>query len=81
MTRRRRLVALGTALAVLLALLPAALAPAQGKALEDLMMELNIAPFEPQAAPPLSVVTLDGVRVSLAEVKGQAVLVYFWATW
>lgn len=81
MTRRRRLVALGPALAVLLALLPAALAPAQGKALEDLMMDLNIAPFEPQAAPPLTVTTLDGVRVSLAQVKGQAVLVYFWATW
>ena len=81
MARRRRLVTLGTALAVLLAVLPVTLAPAQGRALEDLMMELNIAPFEPQTAPPLTVTTLDGVRVSLADIKGQAVLVYFWATW
>ena len=72
---------LATALAVLLMVLPPTLALAQGKALEDLMIDLNIAPFEPQAAPPLSVVTLDGVRVSLADIKGQAVLVYFWATW
>jgi cytochrome oxidase Cu insertion factor (SCO1/SenC/PrrC family) len=54
---------------------------AQGKSLEDLMMDLNIAPLEPQAAPTLSVTTIDGGRQTLADLKGQAVLVYFMATW
>ena len=62
------------------ALLPATL-PAQSRSLDDLMMDLNIAPLEPQAAPALTVTTMDGGRLSLAELKGQAVLVYFMATW
>jgi hypothetical protein len=49
--------------------------------LDDLMMAMNIAPFDAQPPPPLAVTTLDGGRVSLAEVKGRAALVYFWATW
>jgi len=32
-------------------------------------------------APPVSLVTLDGVEISTAELKGQVVLVTFWATW
>lgn len=52
------------------------------KRLDELMMDLNIAPLEPVAAPALTVTTLEGGgRVSLADVKGRAVLVYFWATW
>ncbi len=62
-------------------LAPASVAPAQAKGLDDLMMDVNIAPLDPQAPPPLSVTTLDGVRVSLADIKSQPVIVYFWATW
>jgi cytochrome oxidase Cu insertion factor (SCO1/SenC/PrrC family) len=60
---------------------PALVASAQAKRLDDLMMDVNIAPLDPQAPPPLSVTTLEGVRVSLADIKKQPVLVYFWATW
>ena len=80
MTRRRRL-ALGiVALAVALAATLPAFA-AQSKNLDDLMMDLNIAPLEPQAPPPFSVATLEGGQITLGDVKGRAVLVYFWATW
>ena len=55
---------------------------AEPKQLDDLMMDLNIAPLEPVAAPALVVSTVEGGgRVSLAEMKGRAVLIYFWATW
>jgi hypothetical protein len=54
---------------------------AQSKVLEDRMIDLNITPIEPLAPPPLDVVTTTGARVSLRDVKGQAALVYFWATW
>jgi cytochrome oxidase Cu insertion factor (SCO1/SenC/PrrC family) len=55
--------------------------PAQPKILEDRMIDLEVTPLDPAAPPPLDVVTTTGVRVSLADVKGQAALVYFWATW
>ena len=81
MTHLRRL-ALGV---VALALAAGALTPAapraQGKALEDLMMDLSVTPLEAQPAPPLTVTTLEGDRLSLADMKGQAVLLYFMATW
>ena len=32
-------------------------------------------------APPFSITTTDGQRVSLDELKGKAVLIDFWATW
>ncbi len=32
-------------------------------------------------APPFSITTMDGQRVSLDELKGKAVLIDFWATW
>ena len=54
---------------------------AQSKVLEDRMLDLNITPIEPLVPPPLDVVTTTGARVSLREIKGQAALVYFWATW
>jgi hypothetical protein len=55
--------------------------PAVAGPLEDRMMDLNIVPLEPQAPPPLVATTLDGGRVTLADVRGKAALVYFWATW
>ena len=84
MNSLRRLV-LGVAVVGLavggLCLAPASVAPAQGKGLDDLMMDLSIAPLDPKTPPALVVTTVDGVRVSLADIKSQAVLVYFWATW
>ena len=69
------------ALALALAILLLHGASAAAPRLDELMAELNVAPIEPQAAPAFSVTTLDGGRVSLADVKGRAVLVYFWASW
>ena len=54
---------------------------AAANALEDRMMDLNIAPLEPATPPALVATTLDGARVTLADVRGKAVLIYFWATW
>jgi cytochrome oxidase Cu insertion factor (SCO1/SenC/PrrC family) len=75
MTLRRSLVPV----LLLLALVGAAFAA--GNVLEDRMMDLTIAPLEPQAPPALTVTTVDGVRLTLADARGKAVLVYFWATW
>lgn len=66
---------------VVIFLVLAGASPAAASALEDRMMDLNITPLEPQAPPALAVTTLDGGRVTLADVRGKAVLVYFWATW
>ena len=78
MTPWRTLAALA---AVLVVLIGPAGSPAQPKVLEDRMMDLNVTPTDPLASPPLEVVTTTGVRVSLSDVKGQAALFYFWATW
>jgi cytochrome oxidase Cu insertion factor (SCO1/SenC/PrrC family) len=78
MTRLRALAI--AAWAVAFALVPTG-PSAQSKGLDDLMMDLNIAPLDAQAPPAFSVTTLEGRRVALADVKGQAALVYFWATW
>ena len=72
-------------LALFVAVLALVVSPAgsaaQAKALDDQMMDLNIAPLEPHAPPAFTVTTLEGGRVTLGDVKGHAVLVYFWATW
>jgi cytochrome oxidase Cu insertion factor (SCO1/SenC/PrrC family) len=84
MTRVRRL-ALGVAALGLLAgalwLGLGAVPSAQAKVLDDLMMDLNITPVDAQTPAAFTVTTLDGDRLTLADVKGRAVLVYFWATW
>jgi hypothetical protein len=79
MTFIRRFLAAG--LTVALALVPAAPASTQPRVLDDLMMELNIAPLTPYTPPALDVTTLTGAPISLASIKNQAVLIYFWATW
>lgn len=73
--------ALAVATVVALALAGPAPGPAQPKVLEDRMLDLEVTPIEPVAPPPLDVVTTTGVRVALGDVKGQAALIYFWATW
>ena len=56
-------------------------APASARRVDDLMMDMQVTPLDPQPAPSLSVTTLDGASVSLTDLRGQVVLVYFWATW
>jgi cytochrome oxidase Cu insertion factor (SCO1/SenC/PrrC family) len=68
------------ALAALFLLSPAGGAAA-GDSLADLAMDLRLNPGDGQPAPPFTLPALDGQRVSLAELKGQVVLLYFWATW
>ena len=68
-------------LVIVAALLTAASSTAAPSAVDDLMIDMEITPLEPQAPPPLTVMTLDGGPVKLADVRGHVVLVYFWATW
>jgi cytochrome oxidase Cu insertion factor (SCO1/SenC/PrrC family) len=77
MTRRLLL----SLVALALAMVPPATLARAASPLDDLMMDLNIAPLAPAAAPALTVTTEGGSRVSLADMKGRAVLIYFWATW
>jgi cytochrome oxidase Cu insertion factor (SCO1/SenC/PrrC family) len=74
----RRLRPLGLAV-VLVGL--ATLTSAAPSSLDDLMMDMRITPLDPQSPPPFVVTRLDGGPLKLGDVRGQAVLVYFWATW
>jgi hypothetical protein len=58
----------------------AAEAAAPHESLEDLLMDLQVIPMDNVRLRPLTLETLDGRRVALAETKGPALL-YFWATW
>lgn len=58
-----------------LALLPAA---AADDALDDLLSALQIAPFGDQRPSPFALDSLDGRKVTLADVRGRAALLYFW---
>jgi cytochrome oxidase Cu insertion factor (SCO1/SenC/PrrC family) len=75
MTRIRSLVL------AIVTLATAAASTAAPAAVDDLMMDMRITPIDAQAPPPLTVTTLDGGRVTLADMRGHVVLVYFWATW
>jgi thiol-disulfide isomerase/thioredoxin len=64
------------------ALLAAAAArAAEDRRLAELPEGREQHPFVGQPAPGLAVTTLDGDRVSLADLRGRVVLVDFWATW
>ena len=66
---------------VMLVLIASVVAVAAGPRVDELMMDMQITPIDAVKAPPLSVTTLDGARVTLADMRGHVVLVYFWATW
>ena len=69
-----------TSLALLFAGL--SLAPASVTAdLPALMQEFRVTPIGLEPAPAFSLKTLDGRTVALADHRGRAVLLYFWATW
>ena len=68
-----------TALALLIILGSIASAPAA--TLDDLLFDLQFVPLDGRPAPPFTLSTLDGKDVSLAELKGSVVLLYFWTSW
>ena len=73
-------VALGALLALLVT--PAAAPASADKVLDDLMFELQLVPLDGQAPAPFELERLaDGKKVTLAELRGRPVLLYFWATW
>jgi hypothetical protein len=79
---RRHLAAAATALAMLMVVLSGAPATPADKALDDLLFELQLVPLEGKTPPPFELEGLgDGQKVSLASQKGQAMFLYFWATW
>jgi len=49
--------------------------------LEDLLMDVQLIPMDGQAPKAFALESLDGRRVSLAELAGRPALLYFWATW
>ena len=66
-----------------LALLVACLAfsaGAQAADLEDLLWDFQVAPLDAAPAAPFALEALDGRRLSLAGLRGRAVLLYFWSS-
>ena len=49
--------------------------------LDALMQELRVTPTGLKPAPALSLKTLEGKAMALADHRGRPVLLYFWATW
>jgi len=47
----------------------------------DLAIDFRMNPLDGQVAPAFTLSGLDGKRLSLADFKGQVVLLYFWASW
>jgi len=52
-----------------------------GDSLEDLMIDLDVLPLDARPAPPFALETLGGARLGLADLRGRAALLYFWASW
>ena len=74
-----RRAAVTLALAVLAAIVPSA--PGEADPLSDLLFDLQFVPLDRQPAPAFTLAGLDGKPVSVGQLKGRVVLLYFWATW
>jgi len=55
--------------------------PSLGDNLEERLWDLHIVPLDSEPALAFTLESLAGKRVSLADFRGKAVLLYFWATW
>ena len=49
--------------------------------LDDLLMELQLVPLDGRTPRPFALASLDGRRVTLADLAGRPALLYFWASW
>jgi peroxiredoxin len=81
---RRRARVRPQGLAVLFAVALLLGAPARGRPAEptaEALSALQLVPAPRAAAPALALPDLDGRSVSLASLRGDVVLLYFWATW
>ncbi len=67
--------------ALALGLLLLSAASTEADSVEDLLFELQLVPLDGQAPPLFTRERLGGGQVSLGELKGRVVLLYFWATW
>ena len=63
------LVALGTA------------AAQDDRSLDAVVTDFQLVPMGNETPPPFTLDTLDGKKLSPGDLKGRAVLLYFWATW
>jgi cytochrome oxidase Cu insertion factor (SCO1/SenC/PrrC family) len=84
MTSRR--LALTVLVGLCVVALAGGIAPApaadKDKVLEDLLFDLQLIPMTGQTPPPFELERLiDGKKVTLAELRGRPVLLYFWASW
>jgi cytochrome oxidase Cu insertion factor (SCO1/SenC/PrrC family) len=52
-----------------------------GGSLEDLLMDADLIPIDGEAPKAFALESLDGRRVTLADLAGRPALLYFWATW
>jgi cytochrome oxidase Cu insertion factor (SCO1/SenC/PrrC family) len=63
---------------------PTASAPAAQAidgSLDDLLMDLELIPLDGKVPKPFALPSLDGRRLTLADLAGGPALIYFWATW
>ena len=57
-------------------------AAAQGdRSLDAVVTDFQLVPMGNETPPPFTLDTLDGKKLSPGDLKGRAVLLYFWATW
>jgi hypothetical protein len=56
-------------------------AMSRSTSINDLLFDLQLLPLEGTTPPAFSLETLDGRRLALADLRGRAALLYFWASW
>jgi cytochrome oxidase Cu insertion factor (SCO1/SenC/PrrC family) len=71
---------MGRIAALVLALIGISLLPAAAAddSLDDLLSAFQVTPLADQTPPPFLLEALDGKPVALADVRGRAVMLYFW---